>query len=64
LGVKDQKSRSPGTKSDKLRHFSGAVFGGAVLGALHAVYIWENIFSIAGVAGVAVGTPLHPLVNK
>jgi len=36
-------------------HFFGAVLRGAVLGALHAVYVWENIFSIASVAGPAVG---------
>ena len=35
--------------------FSGAVLAGAVLRALRAVYVWENTFSIVGVAGVAVG---------
>ena len=33
---------------DKKRHI-------ATSGALRAVYVWENIFSIAGMAGVAVG---------
>jgi len=56
FGVKGQRSRSPGTKNNKVQHFFGAVLAGAVFrGVLRAVCVWENIFNIAGVAGVAVG---------
>ena len=48
-----------GQKRQSAAFFSGAVLGGTILGAqsgdLRAVYVWENIFSIAGVAGVAMG---------
>ena len=44
-------------KTTKCGIFFEAVLAGAVLGALRlrAVYVWENIFSIVGVTGVAVG---------
>jgi len=51
----DQRSKvkEQGHQGQK-RQSSGALLTGAVLGALHAVYVWENIFSIVGVAGVAL----------
>ena len=48
FGVKEKRSRSPRTKTV---FFSGAVLAGA----LRVVYVCENVVSIAGVAGVAVG---------
>jgi len=37
--VKGQRSRSPGTKNEKVRHFSGASSGAWSSGALRAVYV-------------------------
>jgi len=53
LGSKVNVSKDK--KTTKCGIFFEAVLAGVVLGALLAVYVWENIFSIAGMAGVAVG---------
>jgi len=55
LGVKGQGSRSPGTKNDKVRHFSGAVSRARSSGPCVRCMFGKtsNIFSIAGAAGVA-----------
>jgi len=55
FGVKGQRSRSSGTKTTKCCIFRERSTGTRSSGALRAVYVWENIFNIAGVAGVAVG---------
>ena len=52
FGVKGQDHQGQKTT---VWHFLEAVLAGTVLRALHVLSAWENIFSTAGMAGVAVG---------
>jgi len=55
LEVKQNLVKGQGHQKGQSSAFLGTVLVGTVLGALCAVCVWGNIFSIAGVAGVPVG---------